>query len=134
VELTQTLHHLWTGRYMAYAPPWMLRRGKSLLWLWPVDRSLRGAFMRAALDPRAAFRPLHVQSIMIIQPVDVLADGRQNMCDGCPDMTVWRGRLAWSCRLEECIHFGDFVRTVPKVRQPAERGPRPKVPAGAPGA
>jgi hypothetical protein len=51
---------------------------------------------------------------MIIQPVDILADGRQSMCDGCPDMTVYKGKLEWSCRLEECLHFGEFVRTVPK--------------------
>jgi hypothetical protein len=57
---------------------------------------------------------MHLQSIMVIQPIDVLPDGRQNMCDGCPDMTVWNGRLAWSCRLEECLHFGQFVRTVPR--------------------
>jgi len=43
-----------------------------------------------------------------------LPDGRQDMCDSCPDMTVWNGELAWSCRLEECIHFGQFTRTVPK--------------------
>ena len=47
-------------------------------------------------------------------PIDVLPDGRANMCDGCPDMTAWNGRLAWSCRLEECIQYGDFVRSVRK--------------------
>jgi hypothetical protein len=31
-------------------------------------------------------------------------------------MTVWDGELAWSCRLEECIHFGQFLRTVPKAQ------------------
>jgi hypothetical protein len=51
---------------------------------------------------------------MVITPVEVLDDGRQDMCDGCPDMTVWDGELAWSCRLEECIHYGQFMRTVPK--------------------
>jgi hypothetical protein len=60
------------------------------------------------------FNRLHSQSVMIIQPIDVLPDGRQNMCDGCPDVTVWDKRLVWSCRLEECLHFGQFVRTVPK--------------------
>lgn len=113
-ELTQTMHHLLTGRYLAYASPSVLRRGKSLLWLWPFDRGVRHAFARAFVDPRLAFRRLHTQSIMIIQPIDLLPDGRQNMCDGCPDMTVWDGQLAWSCRLEECLHFGEFVRTAPK--------------------
>ncbi len=119
VELAQTMHHLRTGRYLAYSPPSVLRRGRSMLWLWPVDRGIRAAFRRALFDPTVAFRRLHLQSIMIIQPIDVLADGRQNMCDGCPDMTVWNGRLAWSCRLEECLHFGQFVRTVPTSREAA---------------
>ena len=85
-----------------------------MLALWPFDRGVRQAAKRAILDPRVLFRRLHFQSIMIIQPVDVLPDGRQNMCDGCQDMTAWNGRLAWSCRLEECHQFGQFVRTVPK--------------------
>ena len=49
-----------------------------------------------------------------IQPTDVLEDGRQNMCDGCADMTLHEGRLAWSCRLEELRRFGTFVTSVPK--------------------
>ncbi|MDH3495548.1 MAG: radical SAM protein [Gemmatimonadota bacterium] len=116
IELAQTAHHLTTGRYLAYAAPRVLRSGRSLLWLWPLDRGVRRAAGRALRDPRIAVRRLHLQSIMVIQPIDVLPDGRQNMCDGCPDMTVWNGRLAWSCRLEECLHFGQFVRTVPRER------------------
>ncbi len=118
MELVQTWHHFTTGRYMAYASPSVLRRGKSLMWLWPFDRGVRQAFARAIRDPRAHFRRIHGQSIMIIQPIDILQDGRQSMCDGCPDMTVWDGKLAWSCRLEECMSFGQFVRTVPKERVP----------------
>lgn len=116
IEALQVLHHLWSGRYLAYASPRLLRMGKSTLWLWPFDREIRKAFARAFLDPKLTFRTLHLQSIMMIQPADILADGRQNMCDGCPDMTVWDGKLAWSCRLEECMKFGEFVRMVPKAR------------------
>ena len=47
----------------------------------------------------------------MIQPVDVLPDGRQDMCDACPDQTVWHDRLVWSCRLEEPMEYGDFLRT-----------------------
>jgi hypothetical protein len=121
-ELSQVLHHLRTGRYLAYAAPSVLRRGRSMLWLSPFDRGLRHAFGRALRDPGALLHRLHMQSIMVIQPVDILPDGRQNMCDGCPDMTVWNGRLAWSCRLEECLHFGDFVRTARRARSEAEAG------------
>jgi hypothetical protein len=37
------------------------------------------------------------------------------MCDGCPDITVHNGELVWSCRLEERLKFGQFVRTVPRA-------------------
>jgi len=119
VELAQTWHHLTTGRYLAYAPPSVMRSARSLLLLSPFDRRLRPAFGRAFLDAGQTFRRMHMQSVMIIQPVDVLPDGRQNMCDGCPDMTVWDGRLAWSCRLEECLHFGRFAHTRPKSKATA---------------
>ena len=67
-------------------------------------------------------RPLHLQSVMIIQPVDLLADGRQSMCDACPDMTVYEDQLVYSCRLDEKLQFGQFMRTVPTtVKHPAEQ-------------
>jgi hypothetical protein len=122
MELTQTLHHLRYGRYLAYVRPKVLRRGRSYLALAPFDKGLRktaGTYLRSILkNPLRAARRLRYQSVMIIQPIDVLPDGRQNMCDGCPDMTVWNGRLAWSCRLEEPIQYGGFVQTVPKDVQP----------------
>jgi len=124
LELAQVLHHLRTGRYLAYAPPQVLRRGRSLFWLAPFDAGLRRAAGRALRDPRILTSRAHLQSVMIIQPIDLLADGRQNMCDGCPDMTVYDGRLAWSCRLEECLQFGQFVRTVPRSNEAAGDGGR----------
>ena len=51
---------------------------------------------------------------MIIQPVDITEDGRQSMCDGCPDITVWDGKLVWSCRMEEQLKYGHNVKTYPK--------------------
>jgi hypothetical protein len=51
---------------------------------------------------------------MIIQPVNFEADGRQDMCDSCPDITVHEGRLVWSCRLEGLKDYGDFVTTIAK--------------------
>lgn len=113
-ELAQTLNHLFKGRYLAYAAPRTLRFGRSMLALWPIDRGIRRTLRRALTYPSLLFRRLYLQSIMIIQPVDFLPDGRQDMCDGCPDMTVWNGDLAWSCRLEECKQFGQFVHSVPK--------------------
>ena len=121
VELAQVWNHLRTGRYMAYAPPEVSRRGRSMLLLWPFDRGLRRAFLRALRSPSLLFHRLYVQSIMVISPVDVLADGRQNMCDGCPDMTVWNGELINSCRMDEYRLFGGFVTVVNRAE--AERVP-----------
>jgi len=115
VELAQVWNHLRTGRYMAYAEPAMSRRGRLMAFLlWPFDSGIRKVFWRALRSPSLLFQRLRLQSIMVISPVEVLDNGEQNMCDGCPDMTVWNGELAWSCRLEECLHFGQFTRTVPK--------------------
>ncbi len=118
MEIMQTFHHLWTGKYLAYEQPSLTRKGRSMMLLSPFDRQLRGIasnYMTSLLRrPSSLFHNLHYQSIMIIQPVDFLQNGAQNMCDGCPDMTVWNGELAWSCRLEEMKHFGCWVRSVPR--------------------
>ena len=44
--------------------------------------SIAGEYLRSLLgNPFNAFRKLHYQSVMIIQPVDFLESGAQNMCD-----------------------------------------------------
>lgn len=117
MEMAQTFHHLATGRYLAYTTPQWLSRGRSMLLLSAVDRGLRSTAARwltaGSRRPSRLRERLHFQSIMIIQPADIGVDGRQNMCDGCPDMTVWNDRLVWSCRLEEPERYGDFVQMVP---------------------
>ncbi len=118
MELAQTFHHLRTGRYLAYSSPRALSHGRAMLALSALDPRLRTIARRwlaaGARRPSRLLERLHFQSVMIIQPADIYADGRQNMCDGCPDMTVWNDRLVWSCRLEEPERFGDFVQMVPK--------------------
>jgi len=120
MEAVQTLHHAVAGRYLAYADPKTLALGRStMLAAATIDKGARGALWSwlkwVAGDPRRALQKQHYQSIMFIQPIDILPDGRQNMCDGCPDITVHDGQLVWSCRLEERLNFGQFVRTVPKA-------------------
>jgi hypothetical protein len=36
------------------------------------------------------------------------------MCDGCPDITVYKDELIWSCRMEEQKQYDTWLRTVPK--------------------
>ena len=76
---------------------------------------LRKTFFRFYKNPLNIFKRLHFQSVMIIQPVDFLEDGRQNMCDGCPDITVYKDELIWSCRMEEQKQYDTWLRTVPKI-------------------
>ena len=122
VELTQVANHLWNGRYLGYVGPGAMARAKALLPLAAVDSGLRGVLKRwaakVARRPLAASRPLYLQSVMIIQPIDQQADGRASMCDGCPDMTVHDGRLVWSCRLEEQLLFGQWLHPVPREGKP----------------
>ncbi len=114
MEIIQTVHHILFGKYLAYSKPAWLRTGKSMLLIGIFDKNTRKAAKRFYTNPLRLFTRLYYQSVMIIQPVDVLDDGRQNMCDGCPDMTVWNGKLVWSCRLEEQLNYGMNMNTFPK--------------------
>jgi len=119
IEFVQTYNHFTTGKYLAYGAPSTLKVGRSgLLAAAMFDKGARRAFGKGIMwslkNPLRIFKRVHFQSVMIIQPIDVMEDGGQNMCDGCPDITVLDGKLVWSCRLEEPKHFGCFVRTVPK--------------------
>ena len=128
MELAQQSHHLAAGCYLAYVRPRTLRMARSLMALAPFDQGIAKALGRylseIAREPARVLEPLYFQSIIIIQPIDVLEDGRQNMCDGCPDITVDKGELVWSCRLEERQQYGQFLRCVPKVAVTGVRGSR----------
>lgn len=114
IEIIQTFNHLLFNKYLAYAAPKDTSKGRSMLFLSPFDKGLRKTMFNYLKNPLNLFRKLYYQSIMVIQPVDFLQDGRQNMCDGCPDITVWNGQLVWSCRMEEQLNFGHNLKTYPK--------------------
>jgi hypothetical protein len=119
MEIVQTFNHLFTGKYLAYASPNIQRKGRLYFWLAPLDEGVRrivGRYLRSLLRrPAAFFSRLHYQSVMIIQPADVRETGAVNMCDGCPDITVWKDQLVWSCRMEEQNRWGQNVRIVPRT-------------------
>ncbi len=115
LELVMSWHHFVKGTYLSYASPATAKMGRaSMLLLWPFDKGLRKATLNMFKNPFRIFRRAHLQTIMFIQPVDFMQDGRQRMCDGCPDITVWNDELVWSCRLEEVKNFGGFLRSVTK--------------------
>jgi hypothetical protein len=115
VEFTQAVHHLLWGTYFAYL------RGTSpgrKLWLTAFfDRRVRRALRTALRRPTSfLFRAPYGVSIGIIQAPDVLPGGRVDMCESCPDMTVWDGQLVHSCRLDEHRKFGHYVTPVLKEK------------------
>ena len=124
MELSQGLHHLRTGRYMAYASPGTLRSGRAIVAAAsafdPGVRDTLARYLKGMVKrPWRPFPRLHLQSVMIIQPIDVVAGGRLSMCDACPDITVYDDELVWSCRLEERIKYGAFA-TRAVARKPVE--------------
>jgi hypothetical protein len=123
MELNQSVYHFFKGRYLAYASPRLTSLGRMMMLLSPFDRGVRriaGRYLSAMLkNPFRLFGGVYYQSVMVIQPVDFLENGQQNMCDGCPDMTLYNGELVWSCRMEELKQFGSWVRTVPQEEMAA---------------
>ena len=124
MEFVMSVYHLFTDKYLSYASPKVTSLGRAtMLNAWSFDKGVRSALKNylkyIAANPFRIFKKAHMQSILIIQPVDLLPNGDQNMCDGCPDMTYWKDKngteqLVWSCRLEEPMQYGDFLRMVPK--------------------
>jgi hypothetical protein len=131
IEMVMTFYHYKYDRYLSYASTKTLSTGRITMFsLWPFNKSVRSAFKKyfgyLATNPFRIFKKVHMQSIMVIQPVDFMANGDQSMCDGCPDITVWKDKngkdqLVWSCRLEEAMEYGEFLHTVPKKTNEKEK-------------
>lgn len=116
VELYEAFHHLRHGTYVVYSPGHTVPKIAFLLGL--VDKGIRQTsrnFWKDVLrHPSRLFQPLYTQSIGIIQGPDLLEDGRIDMCESCPDMTVWDGKLVHSCRLDEWRLYGNYVTAQPR--------------------
>ena len=119
MELVQTGNHLLRRKWLSYSSPQALGAGRAAMLasslfdagMWKVAQNYLKSVLRKPVD---AFRKAYVQTLTIIQPVDAMQQGGFDMCDGCPDMTVYKGKMYWSCRLEEVKQYGSFVNAVPK--------------------
>ena len=118
MELAQTWHHLTKGRYMAYMTSGKI--GPKIFWLSPWDKTIREARKNYRKDvlhhPGRLFDDIYVQSIGIIQAPDIMPDGRADMCDSCPDITIFDGKFVNSCRMDEYRLFGGFVSVLEKEK------------------
>lgn len=110
VEWLQSMYHLFTGKYFVYAKK---RIGKKIFFMSLLDKSVRRAFFKylgyALIKPWRFFYQVNAFGIGIVQAPDMLPDGRVEMCDDCPDMCVYEGKLVNSCRLDEHIKFGELL-------------------------
>ena len=111
MEMVQAAHHLFRGTYLAYTS--QMRVTPLVFLLSPWDPRLRRTALSWLRDvrrrPGRIFRGIRVQTIGIIQAPDIQPGGRADMCDGCPDMTVWDGELINSCRMDEYRMFGGLL-------------------------
>jgi len=101
--------------------------GAKAFLLSPWDKTVRQAGRKWLQDvvqhPGRLFDSLYVQSIGIIQAPDLQPDGRADMCDSCPDMTYYDGKLINSCRMDEYRLFGGFLSVTEREKQEAAAEP-----------
>jgi hypothetical protein len=117
VEIVQNVNHLLKGRYCAFAEN--AQTGKKLFLLSLIDRDVRRAFYKFARSvlrkPRALSEKIYIQSISLQQPNEYL-NGKPNLCDGCMNMMVYKGKLVHSCRLDEYRIFGGLLTPIEENR------------------
>lgn len=122
LELAQVAHHWLFGSYLVYP---RVKMGKRVFFMSLFDRRVRKAFYKfmgyVLGNPLRFFHPLKSIGIGIIQAPDVMPDGNIDMCDDCPDMCVFEGRLVNSCRLDECRKYGDLLHVHYKQDQQPKR-------------
>jgi len=115
-EFLQVFHHFFFKTYLAYTRPLLMKHFQVVFPISVFNKGIRKVFWKWLRRPSDWFKPLYMQAIMVIQPVDILEDGRQNMCDGCPDILPYGERLVWSCRVDELEKFGGFLGCAPKKK------------------
>lgn len=122
MELVQDGYHFLYNRWLSYSSPSFLKLGRSTaITFSAIDKGMRSVMQKYAREcivrPSALLTPAYFQTFTVIQPIDLLSDGQTNMCDGCPDMTVYKGKMYWSCRLEEIKEYGCFMSCFPRITQ-----------------
>jgi hypothetical protein len=128
MEVAQAGHHLFCGTYLAYLS--QTKVAPLVFLMAPWDANVRKAARNWLGDllrhPGRLFHGTRFQTIGIIQAPDIQPNGQADMCDSCPDMTVWDGTLINSCRMDEYRLFGGMLSVA--ERRQTEAGPRPMTP------
>jgi len=83
-----------------------------LLTSGPIRKTFLNYFKLIISNPLKLFSPTFEQTLIIIQPPDILSDGRVDMCNGCPDAILYKDEMVPSCRLEEYLKYGQLLEKV----------------------
>lgn len=122
MEVAQAGHHLLSGTYLAYLSEAQV--GRKVFLMAPWDPTVRKAVGRRVRDvlrhPGRLLDGIYIQSVGIIQAPDLQPDGRADMCDSCPDITIYNGQFVNSCRMDEYRLFGGFLSVV-ETRETPQR-------------
>jgi hypothetical protein len=107
IEFSQTMYHLFKGRYNLG-----LRKadaGRRIFLLSLLDPEIQRSFskyLKAGIrNPLRFFNRIYIQTIQIQQPKEIL-NGESNFCDGCLNQMVYKDKIINSCRLDEYRMFG----------------------------
>jgi len=110
-EITQAFYHLVYETYVVHLKK--RRYGKRIFLMAIFDKTMRKAFRKflgyTLANPLRFFYRINILNIGIVQAPDLLPDGTSDMCEGCPDMCVYDGKLIPSCRLDELIEYGALL-------------------------
>lgn len=121
MEMIQNGYHFLKGKFLSFLKPGMYGRARSLFSFAFIDREIRRtlfSYLRSLFSkPLLLFRKVYIQSLLVLQPQDVLPSGAQDLCDGCPNKTYHEGRLVSMCRKEEFLRYGGMVTMKKKATE-----------------
>jgi len=118
VEIIQNVHHIFARKFLSFTSPKVNRKARLLFAFGAIDGAVRQAlksrFFHLLGHPRSLFQKISLQNFIVMQPHDILPNGEQDECDGCPNKTYWNGRLVSECRKEDYLLYGRPLTTVRK--------------------
>ena len=104
-EVVHSFHHLKKGKYLEYLDKKEHFLSLSrMIQISVIDKSMRFILRRYMIEvlknPINIFKKPHLQAIILVQPAGFV-NGKRDLCDSCPDATLYNGKLYPSCGLEE---------------------------------
>lgn len=107
-EFTTVVRHFLTGKYWFVRPKRDYVFPKTfLLFLGLFTREFWKTSRFIMTNPNLLFKKAHLMTILSIQ-FPGFNNNERDLCDGCPDATLYEGRLVPSCLLEEIIRCGEI--------------------------